>query len=1338
MRGRVFQCPNGYASGGSYCYRETSHRDLHKNLGPQCPQCGNPISLGIGGKHQEERDYVGAGRLPLEFSRHYNNLLTSSAWYSVTDYPGSVADRVLMASDPDEPEKQIIGMDRMGVMWRHSYQRGIVLRTTDAIQTAAAYRPDGKVYAFNNYNGTFVGDTDVIDSLVRLGDGTWRYTTAQGEQTEEYDANGRLTRINDRGGEFQVLAYDACNLLRTVTDNFGRTLTLDYTEACSAGTTTAYRVSSVTDPSGNMTGFVYDSNGRLSQVNYPDTTTRTYHYDGAVSTELTGISDEANTRYISWTYDANRRANLSEGPAAAGKVSIVYSPADPCTGCTVGTVTSAIATDANNNATTYTFSIIQGVNRVAGITRPAGSGTGTATETYGYDVNGNVINKKDFNGNRTCSAFDLARNLETVRVEGFASGASCPANVSAYTPAAGTRQRKISTQWHATFRKPTQIDEAGKRSTFTYDVSGNVLTKTELDTTTSESRTWTYTYNPFGKVLTEDGPRTDATDVTTYTYYSCATGYHCGQINTVENAAGHITTYNTYNAHGQPLTVTDANGVVTTLTYDLRRRLTSRTVGSETTTFDYWPTGLQKKVTLPDSSYLQYTYDTARRLTDITDADGNRTHYTLDLMGNRTGEHVYDPTNSLTRTRSRVFDALNRVKNEIGAAGTANVTTTHGYDNSGNQTSIAAPLGRNTAQAYDELNRLKQVTDPLTGATQYGYNALDQLISVTDPRSKVTSYSYNALGDLKQLVSPDTGTTTNAYDSSGNLTSSTDARNKTATYAYDALNRITGVTYADQVIGYTYDTGTNHKGRLTLLTDNSGSTSWGYDAQGRVVSRQQTMGAISKSVGYAYDTSGRLQTVTLPSGNAITYGYANGKVVSLTLNGSTTVLSNASYHPFGPSTGWTWGNATLAVRDYDQDGNIILADSAGLRTYSYDDAFRITGITDASDANLSQGYGYDLLDRLTSASGTGLNQSWTYDANGNRLTEGGSQASTYTVSTTNNRLASVTGTLARTYAYDAAGNTTGDGSTTYAYNDAGRMVSATRAGVTSTYSLNGLGQRVRKIAGAVSTYFAYDEAGHLIGEYDNSGALISETIWFGDLPTAVIKPNGSGGVNVFYVHTDHLNTPRKVTRPSDNAIVWRWDSDPFGTTLADENPAGLGMFRFSLRFPGQYYDGETGLHYNYFRDYDPATGRYVQSDPIGLDGGTNTFAYVGSNPLQYADPLGWHKGDKWYGFTNRDFQRWFHRCWKQPGDPDADKQQIAEAYAEWLTRGSPTGDKCDNRPPPPPPAPAAGVCGESCKEEVVTVVTTAGTAYVIYRCARMIPSLFPPLWPTIPANVVVP
>src|SRR6476660_7104322 len=104
---------------------------------------------------------------------------------------------------------------------------------------------------------------------------------------------------------------------------------------------------------------------------------------------------------------------------------------------------------------------------------------------------------------------------------------------------------------------------------------------------------------------------------------------------------------------------------------------------------------------------------------------------------------------------------------------------------------------------------------------------------------------------------------------------------------------------------------------------------------------------------------------------------------------------------------------------------------------------------------------------------------------------------------------------------------------------------------------------------------------------------------------------------LFYIWSDNLGTPRQISDTS-NVSRWEWaNSDPFGNNAPNENPASAGVFAYNLRFPGQYFDAETGKHYNYFRDYDPAIGRYAQSDPIGLYGGRNTYAYVENAPLNY-------------------------------------------------------------------------------------------------------------------------
>jgi len=128
-------------------------------------------------------------------------------------------------------------------------------------------------------------------------------------------------------------------------------------------------------------------------------------------------------------------------------------------------------------------------------------------------------------------------------------------------------------------------------------------------------------------------------------------------------------------------------------------------------------------------------------------------------------------------------------------------------------------------------------------------------------------------------------------------------------------------------------------------------------------------------------------------------------------------------------------------------------------------------------------------------------------------------------------------------------------------------------------------------------------------------------VWLGDLPVAVMKPK-TGGFDIFYVWTDNLGTPRQITDIT-NQSRWEWpNADPFGNNLPNENPAGLGAFNYNLRFPGQYYDVEKGSNYNYFRDYDPAIGRYVESDPIGLQGGLETYSYAFSDPLGADDSTG--------------------------------------------------------------------------------------------------------------------
>ncbi|MGH8321682.1 MAG: RHS repeat domain-containing protein [Gammaproteobacteria bacterium] len=328
---------------------------------------------------------------------------------------------------------------------------------------------------------------------------------------------------------------------------------------------------------------------------------------------------------------------------------------------------------------------------------------------------------------------------------------------------------------------------------------------------------------------------------------------------------------------------------------------------------------------------------------------------------------------------------------------------------------------------------------------------------------------------------------------------------------------------------------------------------------------------------------------------------------------STAEICGITYKPFGPITGLTYGNGLTDTRTYDQDYRLtsITVPNILSWTLGYNPDDDITGLTDNLVGGNSQTLGYDNLNRLNTGSGAYGSQSYGYDANGNRNTETlNGTNTTLNIAATSNQLASLSGGQNKTYQYDANGNLISDGTNTYTYDDTNRLASVTTSSGADTYQYNGLGQRIEKTVGSATTVYVYDEAGHLIGEYTPTGALIAEHIWLDNRPVGLITPSG-----LYYVTTDQLGTPRAITNAS-KTVVWQWHSDPFG------NGTPTGSITYNLRFPGQYYDAETGHNYNYFRDYDPTIGRYIESDPIGLLGGPGTYSYVDAKPITREDSKG--------------------------------------------------------------------------------------------------------------------
>jgi RHS repeat-associated protein len=481
-------------------------------------------------------------------------------------------------------------------------------------------------------------------------------------------------------------------------------------------------------------------------------------------------------------------------------------------------------------------------------------------------------------------------------------------------------------------------------------------------------------------------------------------------------------------------------------------------------------------------------------------------------------------------------------------------------------------------------------------------------------------------------------------------------------HSNDVLNRLTKVVYSktgatSRTITYTYDqTGTgyaNGVGRLTSTATPEGSGRYTYDSEGRLASARQVVNlatganaaAVTRTVGYEYDTAGRLSSLTYPSGRVVTMTYTDGQVSGIALKANATaaavpIISGVQWEPFGGVKGWQWNllNGTTASlqaheRVRDTYGRLVRYRlGATIRDITYDEAGRITKYThhDATTAaavpGQDQTFSYDELDRLVSVSAGGSSWALAYDANGNRTSVVlNGTSSSYTTAASSNQLTATTNPT-RGFTLDAAGNTLARSTTnpyTAAYSLENRLETMTVGTAITSYSYDALGQRTRKHTGtaASTTIFAYDQEGQLLGEYSATGAAVSEYVWFNNEPIAVFTPNGTSAPNVFNIHSDHLGTPRVILNKA-NQSRWSWMAEPFGTTAANTNPQGLGNFTFNLRMPGQYADSETGLFYNYFRDYDAGTGRYTQSDPIGRNGGVNTYGYVGANPASWIDPRG--------------------------------------------------------------------------------------------------------------------
>ncbi len=1084
---------------------------------------------------------------------------------------------------------QVIIDGPLGYGWMHNYAMILNVVQTSPTKRVRIWDSDGRALYFSEVQQTsteilFGGESGVKDRLKQvIATGEYFLRRKEGNFIYKFDSNGKLIEISDPNGNTLTLTYSG-GPLSHVSNNFGKSLSIQYTNN---------RISSITDPNGRSVVYEY-TNGDLTRVTYPDTQSISYAYSNH---NLTDKYDTNNNLFGHWGYDSYSRVNNYyshiKDSAHQEEINLTYQLGSTLVTRSTGT-------------TTYTTAVVDGINVVQQI--DGCSTCGSVKKSFQYSNRLDLTHITSIDGANqytTQYIYDNPVNPweQVGEILTMTEALNWPEQrTTSYTYTHRTDDPFLLTQ--STETKPSVVPGCPQSNvvTINYDTSGNIASRIETGCVfingvpTPKTYTTAYQYNTMGQLTQINGPRTDVSDITTFEYYENTVPEvnNRYQLKAIVNALSQRTEFSNYDANGNVGTITDPNtnpnGVITQRTYDERNRIktiTNQTTGAQTQYF-YDARGNLNHVILPELNNIYFTYNPANKLEQITDELGNKIIYGYDLEGNRNREEIKDPAGVLKKYLDFTYNAYNRLWKITNPDTTF---TEYTYDGRGNPTSKKDPKNNPpTTYVYDALSRLKDVNQPLATTTHNGYDTQDNQATVTDPNGNVTSYYNDDFGRKNQTGSPDTGTTDYLYDEAGNLVHRYDAKETEVIYTYDALNRLTAIQFpADptQNVTFTYDSTsvTYGIGRLTGRVDPSGSYTFYYNAHGNLTREEKTVNSVLYTTHYTYNNNNILTSITYPTGRIITYTPDQvGRIsqVSTTLNGNPKTLASAiTYLPYGGITGLTYGNTLTLIQGYDNQ-------------------YRISPIVVGSIVNLS--YGYDANGNITSITNP--------EPPGGQLLE---TPGVYTYPAGTNKLTHIEGTLPIDFGYDENANITTETGWTYIYDLSNQLIRVLQ-GTTQVgeYTYNGAGQRIKKVTQTETRIFHYDLRGHLIAETNQTGQMLAEYVYLGDQLLAMIKP----GESVYYFHNDHLGTPQVLTDDT-GTIAWKAVYTPFGdavTSIATvENP---------FRFPGQYYDQETGLHYNYFRYYNPQTGRYMTPDPLGLWGGINLFAYVENSPLRWIDPWG--------------------------------------------------------------------------------------------------------------------
>jgi large repetitive protein len=681
-----------------------------------------------------------------------------------------------------------------------------------------------------------------------------------------------------------------------------------------------------------------------------------------------------------------------------------------------------------------------------------------------------------------------------------------------------------------------------------------------------------------------------------------------------------------YDAAGRQISVTTINGT-TTSTYDFQDNLV--------------------KVEDPLGGITKYSYDKDNRLTKKLDEEGRYTVYFYDPTSDKVSKIIDGNGNKIQITyrgyadcgtcsktfidkpvriefptfiRQYKYDFRGRVLEQNDYHQAKKISTeSYQYDKGGRLIATTDRNGQVTRREYDNLNRLVKITDPADGITRFAYDGQGNLIQLTDAKNQTTRFVYDALGHKTQEVRPLGNSLEYKYDLAGRLLQRTDSLGQQVKYLYDdKTGRLESYLlkkgpedFPGEAVRFSYD----NQGNLAGYQDATTKAHYEYDKLGRRIKESVDYGTFSASHSYSYYQNGLKKSYTGPDGLIQNYTYnlinklekiSIDSVGDVVFDGYKWLRPEKIHFPGIKKADRYDEFLRLAERKTTTESGQPVLDLS----YRYDPTDNIISRT---SAGVTTSYTYDNLQRLIGLQKNGDSEKFAYDPVGNRLLSNREQNYLYDA---NNQLLAVGDTR---YIYDRNGSTLSqtknNDTTTFQYTLENRLSQVKKNGLEARYSYDPFGRRLSKEVNGKRTWFYYTDEG-LVAEFDAKGKLTTsysyqpDSLWSTD-PVMMSE----AGKHYFY-HNDHLGAPQRLT-DKDGAIVWQAAYDAFGGVTIEKE-----VVKNRLRLPGQFFDEETGLYYNWHRYYSPETGRYVSADPVGLEGGLNLFAYAGGDPVNWIDYTG--------------------------------------------------------------------------------------------------------------------